>query len=175
MAEPDLDELARELERANEDEALYADQLEARLALVDAATQVEAVASSRVMRIAGQLASAEAEQPAGPGEPPRPASDPGFDVDPAEGASGPEAIEFYLLARLAAQRAVSYSGSVPLVIDDALAGQDDELVRACSTSWSGCPRPSRSSTSATTPVVAAWAEGVGIQRAAVVELPHQFA
>ena len=146
MVEPDLDELTRELERANEDEALYADQLEARLALVDAATQVEAVASSRVMRIAGQLASAEADQPAGPGEPPRPASDPGFDVDPADDASGPEAIEFYLLARLAAQRAVSYSGSVPLIIDDALAGQDDELVRPCSTSWSACPRPSRSST-----------------------------
>ena len=41
----------------------------------------------------------------------------------------PEAIEFYLLARLAAQRQVSYAGSVPLVIDDALAGVPDDDVR----------------------------------------------
>ncbi len=33
-----------------------------------------------------------------------------------------EAIEFYLLARLAAQRQVSYAGSVPMIIDDAMAG-----------------------------------------------------
>ncbi len=175
VVEPDLDELTRELERANEDEALYADQLEARLALVDAATQVEAVASSRVMRIAGQLASAEADQPAGPGEPPRPASDPGFEVDPAEVASGPEALEFYLLARLAAQRAVSYSGSVPLVIDDALAGQDDELVRSLLDKLERMSETVQIIYLSDEPVVSAWAEGVGIQRAAVVELPHQFA
>ena len=36
-----------------------------------------------------------------------------------------EEIELYLLARLAAQRAVSLGGSVPLLLDDALAGLDD--------------------------------------------------
>ncbi len=173
--EPDLDELTRELERANEDEALYADQLEARLALVDASTQVEAVASSRVMRIAAQLASAEAEQPAGPGEPPRPASDPGFEVDPAEAVSGPEALEFYLLARLAAQRAASFSGSVPLVIDDALAGQGDDLVRALLDKLERMSEAVQIIYLSDQPVVTTWAESVGIQRAAVVELPHQFA
>ncbi len=174
-AEPDVDELTRELERANEDEALYADQLEARLALVDAATQVEAVASSRVMRIAAQLAAAEAEQPAGPGEPPRPASDPGFDIDPAEATTGPEALEFYLLARLAAQRAASFCGSVPLVIDDALIGQDDFLVRSLLDKLERMSEAVQIIYLSDDGVVSAWAEGVGIQRAAVVELPHQFA
>ena len=173
-AGPDVDELTRELERANEDEALYADQLEARLALVDAATQVEAVASSRVMRVAAQLAAAAADQPAGPGEPPRPASDPGFEVDPDE-AGGPEALEFYLLARLAAQRAVSFSGSVPLVIDDALAGQDPELVQSLLDKLERMSEAVQVIYLSDDPVVAGWAEGVGIQRAAVVELPHQFA
>jgi hypothetical protein len=174
-AEPDLDALTHELERANEDEALYADQLEARLALVDASTQVEAVASSRVMRIAAQLASVEAELPAGPGEPPRPASDPGFEVDPAEAVSGPEALEFYLLARLAAQRAASFSGSVPLVIDDALAGQHDDLVRALLDKLERMSEAVQIIYLSDEPVVTNWAESVGIQRAAVVELPHQFA
>jgi hypothetical protein len=174
-AEADLEELTRELERANEDEALYADQLEARLALVDAATQVEAVASARVVRIASQLAAAEADQPAAPGEPPRPASDPAFDVDPADSDSGPEALEFYLLARLAAQRAVSYSGSVPLVIDDALAGQPEGLVRSLLDKLERMSEAVQVIYLSDDPVVASWAESVGIQRAAVVTLPHQFA
>ncbi len=174
LQEPDVDALTRELERANEDEALYADQLEARLALVDAATQVEAVASSRVMRIAAQLAAAEAEAPAGPDEPPRPASDPAFDVDPDE-ASGPEAIEFYLLARLAAQRAVSFSGSVPLIIDEALVGQPDDLVRSLLDKLERMSEAVQIIYLSDDLTVAAWADGVGIQRAAVVAIPHQFA
>ena len=40
-------------------------------------------------------------------------------------ASMIEEIEWYLLARLTAQRAVSLGGSVPLLLDDALAGLDD--------------------------------------------------
>jgi hypothetical protein len=174
-SEPDLDALTAELERANEDEAIYADQLEARLALVDAATQVEAVASSRVMRVATQLAAAEAELPAAPGEPPRPASDPDFEVDPAEDGSGPEALEFYLLARLAAQRAVSFSGSVPLVIDDALAGQEPALVHSLLDKLERMSEAVQVIYLSDEPAVSAWAEGVGIQRAAVVALPHQFA
>jgi hypothetical protein len=173
--EPDLDDLTASLERANEDEAIYADQLEARLALVDAATQVEAVASSQVMRVATQLAAEEAEQPAGPGEPPRPASDPDFDVDLSDENNGPEALEFYLLARLAAQRAVSYSGSVPLVIDDALAGQDDTLVRALLDKLERMSEAVQVIYLSDEPSVAAWAESVGLQRAAVVAVGHQAA
>lgn len=40
-----------------------------------------------------------------------------------------EEIEWYLLARLAGQRQVSFAGSVPLVIDDALASIDPEGLR----------------------------------------------
>lgn len=35
------------------------------------------------------------------------------------GSAGAEAVEWYVLARLAQQRSVSFVGSVPLVIDDA--------------------------------------------------------
>src|SRR5690606_25353518 len=41
-----------------------------------------------------------------------------------------EDIEWFLLARLAAQRSASYAGSVPLVLDDALAGMDPALARS---------------------------------------------
>jgi hypothetical protein len=46
------------------------------------------------------------------------------DARPADEGSIAEEIEWYLLARLAAQRAVSLGGSVPLLIDDALRGLD---------------------------------------------------
>jgi hypothetical protein len=46
---------------------------------------------------------------------------------PVVGDEGPvaEEVEWYLLARLAAQRSVSLGGSVPLVLDDALGGLDE--------------------------------------------------
>ncbi len=49
-------------------------------------------------------------------------------ANPDEGASAAEEVEWYLLARLAAQRAVSLGGSLPLVLDDALVGLDEDEV-----------------------------------------------
>ena len=43
-------------------------------------------------------------------------------VDEVEGDAGQEALEFYLLARLAGLRNVSFAGAVPLVVDDAFDG-----------------------------------------------------
>jgi hypothetical protein len=123
--EADTDVLREQLDLATQDQADHADALEGRLALVDAATQVEAVASSQVMKIAASLVET-ASPDAAAGHPP--ASDPDFDVD--ADAGGPEAIEFYLLARLAAQRSVSYAGSVPMVIDDAFLGLDADETRS---------------------------------------------
>ncbi len=105
----------------------------------------------------------------------RPASDPAFDVDAGEGRSLPEAIEFYLLARLAAQRPMSFSGSVPLVIDDALAGLDVVVVRSLLDKLERMSEAVQIIYLSDDPEVADWVASVGIQRAAVVAAPHQFA
>jgi hypothetical protein len=79
-----------------------------------------------------------------------------------------EEVEWFLLARLAAQRSVSFAGSLPLVVDDALAALPgaarahllDRLERMASTVqvvYLGDD-----------PEVAAWAERAGPDRAAVV-------
>jgi len=169
---PSADELAAEVQRATEDEASYAEQLEARLALVDAATQVEALASSRVMRMAGQLAGSEAVPTAAPA-----AADGGGAVVGPDGetTSLHEAIEFYLLARLAAQRAVSFSGSVPLLVDDALAGLDPAVVRSLLDRLERMSEAVQIIYLSDDPQIADWVASVGIQRAAVVTAPHQFA
>ena len=169
---PSADDLAAELQRATEDEASYAEQLEARLALVDAATQVEAVASSRVMRVANQLAGSEAAPAAASSAPPAASMSVGAD---GEATSLPEAIEFYLLARLAAQRAVSFSGSVPLVVDDALAGLDPDVVRSLLDKLERMSEAVQIIYLSDDPQIADWVASVGIQRAAVVAAPHQFA
>jgi hypothetical protein len=172
---PTVDDLRADLVRATEEEAGYAEQLEGRVALVDAATRVEALASGRLMRLASQLAAEHAPSAAPPDESTRPTSEPAFEVDPNEGRSLPEAIEFYLLARLAAQRAVSFSGSVPLVIDDALAGYERDVVRSLLDKLERMSEAVQIIYLSDDPDVADWVASVGIQRAAVVAAPHQFA
>jgi hypothetical protein len=108
----------------------YADFVEAREALLEAAIQVDAVATSRLEALASELALREADEAGA--EAARaaarataevlPESDAAFaNVEGVDASS--EAVEFYLLSRLAALRTVSYAGSVPLLIDDALAGK----------------------------------------------------
>lgn len=46
--------------------------------------------------------------------------------DRRQAGDGPGAVEWYVLARLAQQRSVSYAGSVPLVVDDAFVNQPFE-------------------------------------------------
>jgi ABC-type phosphate transport system ATPase subunit len=78
--------------------------------------------------------------------------------------------EWYLLARLAAQRAASYCGSVPLVLDDALSRLDPASTREI------LDRLERMAATVQLVVVtedlpaAAWASQLGAERAAVVEL-----
>ena len=157
--------LVAELARAEEDERDAAETLEAREALLDAATQVEAVAASRLMRVATELARRSGGGTGGEG----PSSEPAFEVDGDAAEAGREAIEFYLLARLAAQRNVSFVGSVPLVIDDALAAVGDDDVRHL------LDRLERMSSAVQIlylgddPRVGDWARAAGIERAAVVE------
>jgi len=167
--EPDLDALQAARDAAVEDESDYADALEARLALVDAATQVEAVATSRLMRIAADLAEAQVT------DGPVPSSDPPFDVDHTEADAGPESIEFYLLARLAAQRNVSFSGSVPMVLDDALLGLGTDQVQSLLNKLERMSEAVQILYLSDEPAVAEWANSVGLTHAAVVSLPRQYA
>jgi hypothetical protein len=170
---PDLDRLLAERDEALSDESDYADALEARLALVDAATQVEAVATSRLMRIAAQLAETAADGQIGDGPPP--ASDPAFDLHPGDVQAGTESIEFYLLARLAAQRNVSCVGSVPMVLDDALSGLGADQVQSLLNKLERMSEAVQILYLSDDPSVIGWAGSVGLTRAAVVSPPHQFA
>jgi hypothetical protein len=78
-------------------------------------------------------------------------------------------LEWYLLARLAAQRSVSYAGSVPLVLDDTLAGLDPVASRSI------LQRLERMSSTVQIIIVtedlgsARWAEDLGTERAMVVQ------
>jgi hypothetical protein len=110
-----LADLERRLAETRQAEEDLVEVLEAREALIEAATASAAAATERALTIATEVL---AEQDASA----RDIAADTSDGTPAWSEIDPEAIELYLLARLAAQRHVSYAGSVPLVIDDALAG-----------------------------------------------------
>ncbi len=93
----------------------------------------------------------------------------------AEADAGPESIEFYLLARLAAQRNVSFSGSVPMVLDDALLGLDADQVHSLLNKLERMSEAVQILYLSDDPDVAEWANSVGLTHAAVVSLPHQYA
>lgn len=170
--EAPLPALEAALDAALAAEEAAADSLEARAALVDAATRVEAVATARVARIATELATRPADAD-GTG----PTADSAFeladadvDVDAAQ-----EAIEFYLLTRLAAQRTVSYAGSVPLVLDDALAEVPDDDVKHLLGKLERMSEAVQVVCLSDDPRVVRWAEDVGFARAAVVTAPPGLA
>jgi hypothetical protein len=124
--ESSLADLERELAEARGAEEDCVEMLEAREALLDAAVTAEANALEQAREVARTVMAGQGLIPA-EGSSTTPTEGPGNGTGWSE--IDPEAIEFYLLARLAAQRQVSYSGSVPLVIDDALAGVPDDAVR----------------------------------------------
>jgi uncharacterized protein YhaN len=77
-------------------------------------------------------------------------------------------VEWYLLARLAAQRSVSFAGSVPLLIDDALRGLESAEVRHLLDRLERMAAAVQVIYVSDDPGVAAWAEVAGPDRAAVV-------
>ncbi len=161
--------LEDELAQAIEEEQEAIEMFEAREALFDAAMRAEAVATGRLMRVASDLAERSVEA--------RPTSEPAFDVVPGDrdAQAGPEAIEFYLLARLAAQRNVSFAGSVPFVIDDALSGVPSEMVPGLLAKLERMAEAVQIVYLSDDPVVQDWASGVGFEMAAVVRVPAGFA
>lgn len=175
-----LADLEAELATAVEDEEEYREFVEAREALLDHAIQAEMIATTRLTKLATELAALEADDAAVAsaeamaGLEPSAESDASFDdVDDVD--AGAEAIEFYLLARLSALRSVSYAGSVPLVIDDALAGLDEVDARQLLDKLERMSESVQIIYLSDDPTVSGWAEAVGFERAAVVHAPPSFA
>lgn len=83
-------------------------------------------------------------------------------------ATEAEELEWYLLARLAAQRAVSVAGSLPLLLDDALRGLDGEGVSHLLGRLERMAEAVQVIVISEDPLVAAWATEAGSARAAVV-------
>lgn len=77
-------------------------------------------------------------------------------------------LEWYLLARLAAQRSVSVAGSLPLLLDDALRGLDPTEVNHVLDRLEPVAEAVQVIVVSDDPVVAAWAAEAGPARAAVV-------
>ncbi|MEQ1786503.1 MAG: hypothetical protein ABL966_05575, partial [Acidimicrobiales bacterium] len=128
-----LERITAELAAAMETEATTNDELrehtdqpadtpDALAAAHAQAAAARAAAEARVAKRAGERAAIEAQRRQATAD--LGALDDGEDVE--EEASLAEAVEWYLLARLAAQRSVSLAGSVPLLLDDALVGLDED-------------------------------------------------
>lgn len=109
--------LHAELEAASEKERELLEQVEAHSAVLDQAGE-HARATSEVAHRASQ-ATDQTEGLSAPPDPQAQASSP-----------DPDQVEWYLLSRLSAQRSVSYAGSVPLVLDEALLGRPTDEVRS---------------------------------------------
>lgn len=153
-------ELEAELALALDDEQAALDMHDARQALLDAAMRAEAVASSRLVRIAGQLAE-RTSTPVPQGR--------------SEDSDEPESIELYLRARLTAQRDLSYAGSVPIVIDDAFAGVPPHLVAGVLSQLERMSEAVQIIYLTDDHVVHDWATAAGFALAAVVAAPPDLA
>ncbi|MCX7620317.1 MAG: hypothetical protein N2037_05655 [Acidimicrobiales bacterium] len=156
-------QLEAELAAASEEEAEYREWVESREALLDAAIGVESVAVSRLMKVAADLLGQQADVGESvasvEGSSSEPEQDRSVDVDE---------LAFYLVGRLTALRDVSYAGSVPLFLDDALAGFDADIVQTVLDRLEGMSDTVQVIYLTDDDAAVAWAERVGFQRAAVV-------
>jgi hypothetical protein len=169
LTQEDIAELEAELAAATEAEAEAADRAEAREALLDAATQVQAVATARLLKVAGDLAERSTDVAVSA----EPAS--AFEVPVDEVDDGrEEALEFYLLARLASLRNVSFAGAVPLVVDDAFGGLPRDELRKLLGKLERMAEAVQIIYLTDDEAITDWATEVGFQRAAVVEAAGPF-
>jgi len=154
-----LADLENHLSSAFEVEAEMTEMAEARSALLDAALGADRRAADQALVVAARVLDE-----AGPDahdlmasllEP----SSTGYTARPGWSEIDAEAIEFYLLARLAAQRQVSYAGSVPMIIDDAMAGVPAADVRRILQGLGKMAEAVQIVFMTDDPVVIEWAEG----------------
>lgn len=141
----------------------------ARAALAAADEKVSALFAAR------RAASPEPDAPRSVGLPPsydrKPEiyDDLPYAADDAEDhGAGPEAAEDYLVARLAALRNVSHAGSVPLVLDDALADQPRDEIEALLAKLERLSEAVQVIYVTDDDDIVRWADEVGLQRAAAV-------
>ena len=102
-----------------------------------------------------------------------PATDAAFD-DAEDVDASPEAVEFFLLARLAALRTVSFAGSVPLIIDDALTGKPQAEVEQLLHKLERMSESVQIIYLSDDATVTGWADNVGFEHAAVVAASPAF-
>ena len=183
----DLEHLRVALDEANEEVAEYTEWVESREALVDAALTVETVAASRLMKIAADLMDQLRDESegiltrGGASDTYDPATGVMSDAPASDNGSSPPAapprvedVEGYLADRIATQRHVSYAGSVPLVLDDALSGLEAPDVREVLDYLQSASDTVQVIYLTDDAGVAGWAEQIGFQRAAVVPAPPGF-
>jgi hypothetical protein len=163
-AAADRAELLAQVEAAGGDVSALEEALEDAYDAVDDAREVYAERGRQVGDALAALAALEAAAARAAAAPDDEGADAGDDEH-----GGAEDLEWYLLARLAAQRSVSFAGSVPLVLDDTLAGLDaasthrvlERLERMAATVQLVILTEDLSA--------ASWAESLGTERALVVQ------
>lgn len=157
-------ELELALSAVADREQELAHQLEARQALVEATSLAEAASARRSRTVAQSVLDTEGLAEL-------------TDVEPAALWNEPdaEAIEFYLLARLAALRHVSYAGSVPLVLVDTFRGLDDTSVRRVLDALDRMADSVQILVLSDDTNVSSWASEKGLERAAIVAAAPAFA
>ena len=149
-------EIEAELAATRSAEEDLVEALEARHALVEAATLAERAASRRA-RATGLAVLEHTAAPAG-------------GADELWSEVDPEAIELYLMARLSAIRQVSYAGSVPLVLVDTFRGLPDAAAREVLAAVARMSQNAQILVLTNDALVAAWAVEQGDERAAVVSV-----
>ncbi|MFN8053311.1 MAG: hypothetical protein U0Q22_17850 [Acidimicrobiales bacterium] len=147
-----VEQRARELQSAIQDnESKLATLRDQRVAARNRLRTVEAA------RSASDAARREVRQKAG-------------DSQFVDGSAGAEAVEWYVLARLAQQRSVSFVGSVPLVIDDAFVNWPIEALADVFNRLERMGEVIQIVYLTDDPDVGAWARGLGSDRALVLDM-----
>jgi hypothetical protein len=164
--EIDVEPLERAVEGADEEVGEYTEWLESREALVDAALTVETVATSRLNKLSNELldeVEADAAAVAGNGS-----------AAPRSGPPEPADVVEYFTDRLDSQRHVSFAGSLPLIINDALHELDSSQTRDILGDLQTLSESVQVVYLSDDPTIVGWAEDAGFQRAAVVPAPLGF-
>ncbi len=156
--------LEQALELAIEEEAEYREWVESRDALVDTALQIETVAATKLSKIAIEILTNNASWIPG-----------AADVVDDDGIPDVADVIAFLHERLGALRQVSFAGSVPVVLDDALRAMPTPDIRQVLSEIEIDAAAVQILYLSNDPDLVGWADEVGFQRAAVVDAPPAFA
>jgi hypothetical protein len=161
----DLEPLGAEVQQASDEVVEYTEWVESREALVDAALTVETIATSRLFKLANELLdSVEADAAA--------MASNGTSV--RTGPPSHDDVVSYFAHRFDEQRRVSFAGSLPLVINDALLDMESADTRDVLSDLQVLSETVQVVYLSDDPTIVGWAEDAGFQRAAVVPAPLGF-